>query len=345
MGEPEILKTTPSVTRSLLGTARGLYVTGGKQKPVGFKEREESVLFERGLILKVDPDRGAVERSLDYVTPEAERAQDSSITFEGGVLCDNRLYTCTRTEALVYNLPDFAPLARVSLPCFNDVHHVRPTRDGNLIVTNTGLDMVVETTLEGEIVREWGVLGESPWKRFSRDVDYRKVLSTKPHAAHPNFTFFLGDELWVTRCMQQDAVSLSDPRRHIDATFYCHDGEVHDGRVYFTTVTGTIVIVNAETLETERIVDLNEIDNPGNARLGWCRGLGMLDERLFWVGFTRIRKTRFKENVRWVKRLIKGEEKPTHIALYDIVAKKCLMEINLEPFDMHVIFGVFPTGI
>jgi hypothetical protein len=303
------------------------------------------VVFERGLILRVDPESGSVERCLDYVTPDEACAQDSSITFEGSVLRGDRLYTCTRTEALVYRVPDFALLSRVSLPCFNDVHHVRPTNEGNLIVTNTGLDMVLETTLDGDVVREWGVLGESPWIRFSRDVDYRKVLTTKPHASHPNFTFFVGDELWVTRCMQQDAVSLTEPGRRIDVGFYCHDGEMHEGKIYFTTVTGTIVIVDAETLQTEAVLNLNEIDNPGNANLGWCRGLARVDERHLWVGFTRIRETRFKENVRWVKRLIKGEEKPTHIALYDVVAGKRLVEIDLEPFGMHVIFGVLPIAV
>ncbi|MFY9720441.1 MAG: hypothetical protein WAK16_12450 [Candidatus Cybelea sp.] len=328
-----------------LATRNGIYITGGKQKPLGLRAREEWVVFERGLILRADPERGLIERCLDYVTPDEACAQDSSITFEGGVLQDGRLYTCTRTEALVFSVPEFALLSRVSLPCFNDIHHVRPSKDGNLIVTNTGLDMVVETTLDGDVVREWGVLGESPWIRFSRDVDYRKVLTTKPHASHPNFTFFIGDELWVTRCMQQDAVSLTKAGRRIDVGFYCHDGEMHEGKIYFTTVTGTVVIVDAETLQTEGVVNLNEIDNPGKANLGWCRGLARLDERHLWVGFTRIRETRFKENVRWVKRLIKGEEKPTHIALYDVVARKRLLEIDLEPFDMHVIFGVFSTGI
>ncbi len=297
------------------------------------------------MILRVDPERGSAERCLDYVSPPDACAQDSSITFEGGVLEGDRLYTCTRTEALVYSVPDFTLQSRVSLPSFNDVHHVRPTKEGNLIVTNTGLDMVLETTLDGDVVREWGVLGESPWARFSRDVDYRKVLTTKPHASHPNFTFYIDDELWATRCMQQDAVCLTKPGPRIDVAGYCHDGEVCEGKVYFTTVNGTVVIANAATFQTEEVIDLNAIDNPGKANLGWCRGLARLDDRHLWVGFTRIRETRLKENVRWVKRLIKGEEKPTHIALYDIAARKLLMEIDLEPYDMHVIFGILPIAI
>lgn len=324
----------------------GLYITGGAQRPVGLAPPEEWMLFEKAIILRVDPQRSSVERVVEYVSPVDFCAEGSSITFEGGALESDRLYTCTRTEALVYRVPQFTPLAHVSLPCFNDVHHVRPTKDGNLIVTSTGLDMVVEVTLDGEILREWGVLGESPWTRFSRDVDYRKVPSTKPHAAHPNFTFFLDGELWVTRCMQYDAVCLTRPggRVGVDINF-CHDGEVYGGKIYFTSVDGRIIIVDAQSLTTETVIDLTQIDNPGNATLGWCRGLGMLDERHVWVGFTRLRETRFKENVRWVKRFIKGEEKPTHIALYDLVLGKRLLEIDLEPYGMHVIFGVFPTSL
>lgn len=303
------------------------------------------MLFERGVILRVDPQGDFVAQTVEYMSPRDACAEDASVTFEGGVLEGDRLYTCTRTEAVVYQVPDFNLLARVSLPCFNDVHHVRPSNEGTLIVTNTGLDMVVETTLDGNVLREWGVLGESPWTRFSREVDYRKVLTTKPHDSHPNFTFLLDGELWVTRSMQKDAVCLTRSGARIPVGRFCHDGEVYNGKVYFTTVDGTVVIVDAQTFEVQRVIDLNKIDNSGNANLGWCRGLGLLDERYAWIGFTRIRQTRFKENVRWVKRFIKGEEKPTRIALYDLVEKRKLLEVNLEPHGMHVIFGIFPTDI
>lgn len=312
---------------------------------MGLKAREEWATFQRGVILRVDLEDGSVERCIEYITPPDVSLKDSSITFEGGVLQGDRLYTCTRTEALVYQIPRFALLEHVSLPCFNDVHHARPSKDGNLIVTSTGLDMVVEATLDGKVLREWGVLGESPWVRFSREIDYRQVPTTKPHLSHPNYTFYLNDALWVTRSMQKDAVCLTETGARIDVGFVCHDGEVYGGKVYFTTVNGNVVIVNAKTLEIERTIDLNKIDNSGNSNLGWCRGLGIVSESHLWIGFTRFRETRFKENVRWVKRYIKGEEKATHIALYDVVAGKCLTEIDLEPYGMHVLFGVFPTDI
>lgn len=324
---------------------RPFYVTGGKQKPVGPRPRDEWDLYEKGIILRVDPELGSVERSVEYITPPAYRPESESISFENGELRGDRLYVCTRTEALVYRLPAFEVLTRVSLPSFNDVHHVRPTPAGNLLVASTGLDMVIEATPEGSVVQEWDVLGEPLWSRFSRDVDYRKVPTTKPHRSHPNYTFFLGDEPWVTRSQQGDAVSLNDSRRRIPVGLRpgCHDGEVYRGKVYFTTVDGTVVIANAETLEKETVVDLNKIDNPLGSLLGWCSGLWIVDEMHVWVGFTRLRSTPFVENVRWVRRLIGQGEKPSHVALYDIAAKKCLADINVEAHGINMVCGIFPA--
>ncbi len=53
----------------------------------------------------------------------------------------------------------------------------------------TGLDMVAEITLEGELVQSWSALGGDPWQLYSRDTDYRKVATLKPYRAHPNFAF------------------------------------------------------------------------------------------------------------------------------------------------------------
>ena len=117
----------------------------------------------------------------------------------------------TNTEVLLYRVPSFERIAYVSLPMFNDVHHVRPTPNGNLLVANTGLDMVLEMTREGAIVQVWNVLGDDPWERFSEATDYRKVKSTKPHLAHPNHVFYVGDEPWASRFQQKDAISLVDP--------------------------------------------------------------------------------------------------------------------------------------
>src|SRR5205807_3541516 len=125
----------------------------------------------------------------------------------------------------------------VSLPCFNDLHHVRPSGDGNLIAVNTGLDMVVKFTPQGRVLQEWWVLDEPRWSRFSRTLDYRKVESTKPHQSHPNFAFVLEGDLWVTRFRQRDAICLTKPGGRIDIGVESpHDGLLSGNRIWFTTV-------------------------------------------------------------------------------------------------------------
>ena len=322
-----------------------LYILGGKQKDAFLKHREEEHLYERALILRLDPETNQSKVCIDYTTPsEARSGADASILFKAGTLEGDTLYACTSTEVLVYRLPQFKLLSYVSLPCFNDLHHVCPTDEGNLLVADTGLDMVVEFTQQGRVLRQWNVLSEDPWARFSRDIDYRKVASTKPHRSHPNYVFLLGRDIWVTRFYQKDAVCLTRPAAPIQIEVEKpHDGQVVGDRIYFTTVDGRVVVVNRETLQVSDIVNLNLIDNECRALLGWCRGVLALNEGRVWVGFTRVRKTRFMENLNWVKHAFRDVEKPTHIALYDLSARKCLQEIDLEPYGMNIVFSIFPA--
>ena len=323
-----------------------LYVLGARQRKLLLKEEEEWNLYEAALIFRLDPNTGEVRTCVEYETPlEARANEHSSNVFKSGTLVGDILYTCTSTEVLVFRLPDFERIAYISLPCFNDLHHVTPAQDGDLLVANTGLDMVVKFNLEGEVMAEWSVLGEDPWLRFSRSTDYRKVDSTKPHQSHPNFVFEIDGEVWVTRLRQRDAVCLSSPGKRIDITVqFPHDGLVCGNRIYFTTVDGRIVIANRKSLTIDEIVDLKEIGEE-KALLGWCRGLLPLDDRRIWVGFTRVRKTKFKENVLWMANILREGvmQKPTHIALYDLVARKCLQEFDLEPHAMNIVFGIFPA--
>jgi hypothetical protein len=106
------------------------------------------------------------------------------------------------------------------------------------------------------------------------------------------------------------------------------------------------VIVNRRTLGIDQTIDLREIQDRDQEILpAWCRGLLPVDETKIWVGFTRIRQTLLRENVRWVKTVLREGTiaKPTHIALFDIAEKQCLREINLEPYGMHTVFGIFPA--
>jgi len=330
--------------KAAVGSGENLYVLGARQRKAMVHREEEWRLYESALILEVDPETGSAEPRVEYKTPpEARAAENSSNIFKSGTLLGSLLYTCTSTEVLVFELPEFQIVNYISLPCFNDLHHVVPDADGNLIVTTTGLDMVVKVSPEGKVLEEWNVLGEDPWARFSRHTDYRKVDSTKPHRSHPNFTFQIDGETWVTRLNQRDAICLNDHKRRIAiATEPPHDGLVRGDHIYFTTVDGTVVIVDGRTLCAKETIDLKAIDGR-KSLLGWCRGLLPLDDRTVWVGFTRVRKTNLRENVLWVRNIFREgmTEKPTHLALYDIVEKKCLREFDLEAQGMNVVFSVF----
>jgi hypothetical protein len=118
-----------------------------------------------------------------------------------------------------------------------------------------------------------------------------------------------------------------------------HDGFLFNDFLYFTTVDGHVVIANPRTLKVERVIDLNKFSGSNGETLGWCRGLLPLDERLLWVGFSRLRPTKFRENLNWIRQ--KRNQRPSHIALYDIESGTCLEEIETEPHGIGVVFSLF----
>lgn len=322
---------------------RGLCLVGGQQhtlRPLTAGVRDW-YRYAKGVVVEVALPSQKVKVVHEYVSPpEVCPAEDPAILFKSGTLEKDLLYLCTQTEVLVYRLPEFTLLHYISLPIFNDVHHVRPTPDGTLVVANTGLDMVVEVTLGGEVVREWSALDTNTWEKFSRSIDYRRVASTKPHASHPNNVFYVGSELWVTRFEQRDALCLTTPGKRIDIGLErMHDGVVHDGLVYFTTVDGKVAITNPETLRVEEIWDLNEVSADGDL-LGWCRGLHIEDGKL-WIGFSRLRATKFRANVSWV---VQGFKKilPTRLACYDLERRSLDSMVDVEPYGMSAVFSVLP---
>ena len=330
-----------------------MYVVGGQYKPATALRKGHQG-FQKALILALNEDGAYIRTAVEYQSPpEVCPIQDGAILFKSATLKDRTLYVCTETEILIYEIPDFALVNYISLPIFNDLHHVTPTEDGNLLVVSTGLDMVVKTTLQGEIIGEWSVLDEELWVRFSRSIDYRKVETTKPHLAHPNFIFELDDEVWATRYFKRDAVSLNGSKKRIEVSGEGpHDGFRYGERILFTAVDGRIVIVNRRNLQTEQIIDLRQMQDLKRMQDGgqpmlpaWCRGLLPVDERRIWVGFTRMRKTIFSENIRWFKNIVGHGtiKRPTHIALFDIGEKQCLKELDLEPYGLHTVFGIFPA--
>ena len=93
-------------------------------------------------------------------------------------------------------------------------------------------------------------------------------------------------------------------------------------------------------LRVEDVIDLTALHDP-DILLGWCRGLALQDGQM-WVGFSRIRPTRFRENVGWIMSGFK-RAMPTHIGLYDLKARRCVREIDLEPLGLGAVYSVFPA--
>jgi hypothetical protein len=280
-----------------------LYILGGLQKKRLIETLDDEHRFESAVLVGLETDTQKGEILVEHKTPQSACADsDSSSPFTSSTLVGDRLYACTYTEILIYQVPQFKELTCISLPCFNALHHVCPTPEGNLLVVNTGLDMVLEITLAGKILREWSVVGENLWDRFSKEIDYRQVASTKPHRSHPNFVFRIGTDIWVTRLFQKDAICLTQPEKRINIGIERpHDGILHDGLLHFTTVNGNLVMVDPDTLRIVDVIDLNAIPRENPRNRGWCRGLMFVDQHRLWVGFTRIRKSAVMEGLNWIK--------------------------------------------
>jgi hypothetical protein len=321
-----------------------LYIVGGQQRQARpLLARSSWYDYGQGLVLRVDLASGRAETCLEYVSPPEVRAEgEPPILFKCATLEGERLYVCTHSEVLIYTVPAFERVGYVTLPRFNDVHHVRPTPAGNLLITNTGLDSVMEVTLDGQVLHEWGVLGDDPAERFPRDMDYRKVVSTKPHRSHPNNTFYLNDEVWVTRFEQKDAVSLTGPRERIQiGVERLHDGVLDGDRIYFTSVKGDVVIVNARSRTVERVVELTQF-HPEGTILGWCRGL-LVDEERVWIGFSHIRPTKFRENLGWLAKGFRWSM-ATHLGCYDLARNRLVAEVELESHGLDAVFSIFDAA-
>lgn len=319
-----------------------LLVTGGQQRrPRSLRAGSAHwYKYKRGHLLKVDTDTGQVGVELSYESPpDAVADEEPAVLFKQGTFVDGMLYLTTQTEVIVYSYPEYAVKHYISLPRFNDVHHVRPTERGTLLVVNTGLDQIVEIDFDGTVLREWNTMGRGPWERFDPAVDYRKVPTTKPYESHPNHVFEIGDEVWATRFKQKDAVALDNPDRRIDIDVErVHDGVAYGDHIYFTAVSGHIVVADAATLQIEESLDLSTLED-GEVQLGWCRGI-LPDATGAWVGFSRLRPTAFRENVAWVKDGFR-KSMPTHIARYDLVNRKLIKRINLEEHDLNAVFSIF----
>lgn len=324
-----------------------LLITGGVLRPNGF-ELGEGKYYGCARLLRLDTATHAIETLISVdAGNENTPAQHPNLEFTVGAVERDRLWLSMDTEIRRYAYPSLHLEKTYSHPAFHNIHSVA-VRGDRLYVTSTGLDMVaVLNKDDGSIIEYINAEGKPTWHRFSADTDYRKVYSTRPHDCHPNYVFWIDGEPWVTRCTQEDAVNLRDVAQRIDVSgkrrsISVHDGVTHDGKIYFTTVDGAVVIADAARRTVEDVVDLSEL--PGFVGLrGWCRGL-YLDGAIAYVGFTRLRQTKRQEKLAWIRHLL-DRGRPVEecsVLAVDLGSRKIVADYRIPLGLLDAIYTVLP---
>jgi len=92
-----------------------LYLLGGHQKTRWIRPVRAEHRFDLALIVRVDTESACCERIVEYVTPNDAKPQpESSSLFTSASLCGNKLYACTYSEVLVFEVPFFRRIDYIS---------------------------------------------------------------------------------------------------------------------------------------------------------------------------------------------------------------------------------------
>ncbi len=300
------------------------------------EQGSEGYVFKRARIDIIDWDEKKCVKSVEYTPPPENLGEECSVRFTGGCPHHGKWYQTSGTEVVIYNPQDWSVERVISHPSFHDLHGVTIVGE-EIAVVNTGLDMVQFLNPSGEILREVNTASVPTWERFDRDTDYRRVISTKPHEIHPNHAFQIDGQWWVTRCLKRDAVNMSDPEDRIDiGVGQPHDGIVRDRYVYFTTTSAHLVIADIATRKVEEVIDLNQF-NPKGTRIGWCRGLEVHDGSAY-IGFTRVRRTKWAGAFQVAKDVIRGRKRNSHIEKIDLTRKELVDAFDYESRGSAALF-------
>ena len=329
-----------------------LLIVGGRQRRNAL-DLEEWQAYDQARVVQLDSATGEVRERLTYVTPPEHCAPESpAIVFKAGTLVGDRLWLCTMTEVLVWNHVTEQIEHCFSHPTFNDLHHVLPLGETRYCVANTGLDQAVQMNGGDRLEQAWNLADVPTWERFDESQDYRRIASTKPHAVHANFIFEWDEELWATRFHCQDAIALGSPDRRIDLSQGGpHDGILIDGALRFTVVQGSVATVSSPCAGESKSrcpeTKWTRLQPPDKSSelLGWCRGICTAGDSEVWIGFSRLRPTKMRSNLSWIKhgfqRVGQHATRPTRIARYDLTDGRCLEEIDLEPYGLNAVFGIY----
>lgn len=297
---------------------------------------------DTGVLGLVDWDAGTVTSLFEYTTPLEHRHKDLRVAFKCGHIDGEKLFLPTSTEILTFSTQNWQLENILSLPEFNDLHHVI-VADNELVVCNTGMDGLLWIDSKGEVVHTETLLQSDIPSRFSNAHDLRQIFSTKPHRVHPNYLFVGPEsELFVTCFFQRRAINVTNP----DDCFLIDVGNPHDGilwedRVYFTTTNSHLVVFEAKSRRKICDFDLPKLWREDRL-LGWCRGLMIAKGRAF-VAFTKVRETKAKEFVRWIYQGFE-ESGNSRIVEIDLSTGLPIRELLLPDKDAPI-FGLTPLSI
>jgi hypothetical protein len=299
-----------------------LWLAGGRQsRPAGITDRDHSPLYSEAVLARWERGRPP-EVVATYRSPPEVAGPAVGHVFKGLSRDGDRWLACTERE-LVWFDDSGKPVDRLDHPWFNDVHHA-VRHQGRVRVAVTGLDGV----LEPESGRWWGPpIADRDWRR----------VDTRPHAVHPNHLFAHAGETWVTQFHAGEASSVTAGSALAVGAPRIHDGVVRDGRVWFTVVDGRLRGVSP----ADGTVD--EIRMPGEHPMGWCRGLAPVPGG--WaVGFTRLRATRWRHNLAWLRGTLRGDrtvtDQPTRVVVLE--HGRVAEVLPVEALGLHALFAIEP---
>ncbi len=322
-----------------------LLISGACLRENGFELGEGKYYGEAKLLL-LDLNSGRFESVLSLNKGNEHYPKEHpNLQFTAACLDGDVLWLPTDTEIRKYLLPAMELQSVYSHRCFHNIHSVCVVGE-QLAVTSTGLDNVVMLDKStGEINSIVNTQGKEPWHRFDEQTDYRLIHSTRPHDSHPNYVFQLNDELWVTRCRQEDAVNLADVSQSFnisgDDSISVHDGVVWQDKVVFTRVDGLLVVCDQKSKQVIEVID--PFEGNKSRPVGWSRGLH-IENGVFYIGYSKLRKTKMRDKLKF---LTKGNIKYNSgnnalIVAFDMKARKVLNVFETEEGELDAIYGVLP---
>jgi hypothetical protein len=263
-------------------------------------------LYDAGVLVWIDPATGSVARSIVH----------AGSMFKG-LRSDGEGFVASGDRAVHHLDRAGAILASWSHPAMDDLHDAVRI-DGRLHVASTGAEVVID-------------LGVDPPAILSCDA-----------RSHPNHVVEWHGRRWVTRGDRGDLLDLDDRRSFPVAEVVVHDGTPGpNGLLWLTAVDGRLIGVDREGRVARTIVLPPPDDRP--EPLGWCRGLAFA-EGLAWVGFTRIRATRARERLAWVRGTLRGRRyatrRPTRVVAFAIDPVRTVHSIELAEHGVDALCAI-----